>query len=315
MFPQIPSEAQVAQYVKQYRNWGRWGKTDELGTLNLITPRKRKQAAALVEGSTTVSCSRLITTQIAPEVTNQALHYVLGSGEPFVNAAEVPGQIQGASDFIGLAFHGLAFTHLDSLCHVFWEGKMYNGFPSSQVTTREGALVESVDVAKSGVVSRGVLLDIPRLKKVKWLKGGVPVYRKHLESAEHAAGLTLEEGDILLVRTGNLRRRNEEGPRDLYVEGWPGLHANCIPFLHQRGVAALGTDTVADVSPSGYKRFRSPIHQIGIAAMGLWLIDNCDFEELSAVCTERNRWEFLLCLAPLRIQYGTGSPLNPIAVF
>ena len=315
MQPKLPSEAQVLGYFKKYSNWGRWGKDDQAGTLNLITPERRVHAARLVKKGITVSCGRPITTEMAPDVLTQTMHFITQSGEPFANAKSVPEQVQVAMDYLGVAVHGLTVTHLDSVGHMFWDGKMYNGFSAANITTKDGALVQSVEVAKDGIVGRGVLLDIPRVKDVKWIEPGESIYSQDMEAAERSARLKLEPGDVLLVRTGSLRRRNEVGPWDGVKGSRPGMHANCIPFLHDRGVAVLGTDTAADVHPSGYKAFRAPVHQVGIVAMGLWLIDNCDLEALAQTCERLNRWEFQFSLGPLRIQYGTGSPVNPLAVF
>ncbi len=319
MAPRIPSEDEVLGYFQKYSNWGRWGKEDQAGTLNLITPEKRVQAGALIKDGAAVSCSRLLTTEVTadthPPHHPQPTHFIIQSGEQFAGVPSKPGVLQACLDYFGVPFHGPLITHLDAVGHVFWDGKMYNGFPSSSVTSVQGATVESVDVAKDGVVSRGVLLDIPRLRGVKWPEPGEDIYAEELEAAEAAQGVKVEPGDVLLVRTGFLRRRNEEGPWNTFRENRSaGMHANCIPFLHDRGVAVLGRDGSDARSPE-YKTVFSAIHQVGIVALGLWLLDYCNLEELAAACEERQRWEFMFTMGPLRIQYGTGSPVNPIAVF
>jgi kynurenine formamidase len=238
-----------------------------------------------------------------------------GSGEAYAKHPDAPaGPMQGSGDFIGMAFHGYSITHLDSLCHIFWNGQMYNGRSSALVTTREGATAQAIDVLQDGVVSRGVLLDAARHRGVSWMEPGEAIMPDELEEIEAEQGVKVQQGDILLVRTGHYRRRLEVGPRPI-ADGWPGLHASCMPWLQERQVALLGGDTVSDTVPSGYSNLPQPIHQIAIPQMGLWLLDNCNLEELSAACAERLRWEFLLTIAPLRIRYGTGSPVNPIAVF
>ncbi len=309
-----PSEAEVKRYFKTLSNWGRWGKRDEAGTLNLITRAKRKQAASLIREGVAIPCSRLITTELGPDVPQQSVHFMGQSGEHWAGKKTQPHEMQSSRDFIGMAFHGSAITHLDSLGHVFWDGVMYNGFSAALVTAKEGATVESVDVAKEGIVSRGVLLDLPRLRKVKWLERGDALYPEDLQEAERAEAVRVEQGDILLVRTGNQRDRNERGPWESSVHGRAGLSVACAPYLRERDVAVLGTDAVADVLPSGYASMRAPLHGVAIAGMGLWLIDNLDMEALSAACARRKRWEFFFTVQPLRIQYGTGSPVNPVAV-
>ena len=302
-----PTETELRGYIDKLSNWGRWGQDDELGTLNLLTPEKTAKAAALVQQGRSVTCARPLVAEPSVDMRIPFLHFMMGSGED----ADHPGA-GGSMDFFGVAYHGSTVTHLDSICHMFWDGKMYNGHPASLVKSREGATVESIELLHNGVVSRGVLLDIARLRGVDWMEPGEGVMPEDLEAAEKAAGIRVEEGDILLIRTGNYKRRLTLGPPG---DGGPGPQAALLPWLHDRGVAVLGSDTPNDPSPSGYTDFRLPIHNIGIVAMGLWLLDNANLEDLSQTCAELNRWEFLMTLSPLRIHNGTGSPVNPIAVF
>jgi kynurenine formamidase len=300
----------VLGYFKSCSNWGRWGPDDERGTLNLITPDKVRQAAALVRDGVSVSCERPIVYEASGNTLT--LHYMNSTGE-----SQVPGKTHepgGATDFFGVAPHGYTITHMDALSHFFWEGYMYNGKPANLVTVR-GATAGAIDVpAERGVVSRGILLDIARLKGVKWLENGTPVMPEDLEAAETAEGVRVEEGDVLFVRTGHYRRRREEGPAAVPGDNRPGIQAACMPWLHQRGVAVIGGEA-PEVSPSGYEINRLPVHQIGISAMGLYLIDACNFDELAEACEQRNRWEFMITIAPLKFTLGTGCPVNPIAVF
>ena len=312
---QMPAESEILDYVRSLSNWGRWGEDDQLGTINHIGSDQRKQAAALVQDGVAVSCARPITTDTAPDVGSPPLHYMTGAGEGYAISDEaLPQPGQGSGDFIGMRFHGYSITHLDSLCHIFWNGRMYNGRPSAMVTTSEGATANSIEVAQDGVVSRGVLLDAARHRGVNWLEPGEAITPDELKEIEAEQGTRVQQGDIVLVRTGHYKRRIEEGPRPL-ADGWPGLHASCIPWLQEQQVSVLGGDINSDVAPSGYPNIRQPIHQIALPHMGLWLMDNCNLEELSIACAERGRWKFLLTIAPLRIRYGTGSPVNPIAMF
>ncbi len=313
--PKVPSEAVVQSWFKKYSNWGRWGKEDQLGTLNHITPQKRVAAARLVKDGTSVTCSRLLSTEISADVRSPLIHYMSSSGERWSGQKSKPGEVQGSSDFFGIAFHGYHVTHIDSLAHIGWDGHLYNGRPGDLITTREGATVESIDLLKDGVVSRGVLLDIPPVRGVKWLEPKEGVYAEDLEAAEKKCGVKVEPGDVLFVRCGILRRRNELGPTNPTTEGIAGLHASTIPFLYERGVAMLGSDAPTDMSPTGYQHPRMPVHQVGIAAMGLWLIDNANLEDLAAACQAKKRWEFMIAMGPLRLHNTTGCPINPIAVF
>lgn len=316
--PPAPTQEEVLTYFDRYRNWGRWGPDDQAGTLNHITADNRRQAAALVQDGVSVSMSKLLTTEnsidIKPPMFPAPTHFMLQSGMQFHQCGNEPYVLQTALDYFGVAFHNVAVTHLDSVGHVFWDGKMYNGVPSNAVTS-VGATVQSVDVAKDGIVSRGVLLDIPRQRGVKWLEPGEMIHVDELEAAEQAAGITVGTGDVLFIRTGAGRKRAEEGPWDMYVHGVAGLSVDCLEFIHSRGVAVLGSDGGSDAFPNGYDLVFQPIHQIGLVAMGLWLIDFADLDGVAAACAQRERWEFMLALGALRIEFGTGSPVNPIAIF
>lgn len=305
---QVPTEAEVLGWMDSLSNWGRWGPDDELGTLNLITPQKRAQAGALVREGISVTCSRLIVPEMAADVTSiPPLHYMIRTGESAPSSG--PG---GSSDFIGLSFHGLTVTHLDALCHQFWDGKMYNGKAASLVNAEQKATAGAVDQAQNGIVTRGVLLDITAVKGKDWLEAGEGVFTEDLEAAEEAQGVHLEEGDALLLRLGWYKRRQELGPPD---SGRPGLHAETLPWLHRRGISIIVADASHDADPSGYPTLGLPVHRVGIVAMGLWLIDAANFEELVKVCRDLNRWEFMFNVAPLRFKNATGSPVNPLAIF
>ncbi|MBI4328852.1 MAG: cyclase family protein [Chloroflexi bacterium] len=315
MTTKLPSEKAVMRYIETQSNWGRWGKEDQRGTLNLLTPQNTARAARLVREGVRVSCSRPIGYELARDVNVQPLHLMRTTGEG-LTAGDMEAQpTGGSSDFIGMVFHGHSITHLDSLCHAFWKGQMYNGLPARLVTSFEGAKAEAIDVLHDGIVGRGVLLDVARTKEVPWLEPGTPVLPEDLEAAEKAQNVHVEEGDILLVRVGHMRRRNEKGPVSAMVEGHAGPHVVCVPWLRQRGVAVLGGDSANDVFPSGYKSLFAPMHPIGIVALGLWLLDNADLEGLAQACERRGRWEFLFTIHPLRLTSATGSPVNPVAVF
>ena len=305
---QIPSEEQVLEWMDTLSNWGRWGDDDQLGTVNLITDAKRAQAAALVREGISVTCSRLIVPEGAADVTSiPPLHYMLRAGDSCPD--EGPG---GTSDFIGFSFHGLTITHLDSLCHQVWNGRMYNGFPASDVNSETKANSLDIDKVQNGVVTRGVMLDITKVKGKPWLEAGEFVFTDDLEAAEEAQGVRVEEGDALMLRLGWYKRRLELGPP---AAGRPGLHAETLPWLKERGVALVGGDASQDAEPSGYPGIGLPVHKVGIVGMGLWLIDAGNCEELAAVCERLGRYEFMFNVAPLRFKNATGSPVNPLAIF
>ena len=302
-----PTEEEVLGYAESCSNWGRWGADDQLGTLNLVTDEKRRQAAELVKDGRSVSCSWTISKELPGETMSQVLHYMTETGEAGPDAEE-------SGDFMGVAYHGNSITHVDALCHIFTEGRMYNGFPANLVKSGTGAEAESIELLAQGVVTRGVLLDIPRLRRMKWLMDPEPIFPEELEEAEKAQGVRVESGDVLLIRTGHLARCYS-GELSASDDPRPGPHASCIPWWRARDIAMLAGDQSNEVWPSGYEGIRSPNHAIGIPHLGLWLIDNANLEDLAVECARRNRWEFMMVVAPLRFHNATGSPANPLAIF
>lgn len=291
-------------------NWGRWGDDDELGALNLITPAKRLEAAAAVESGITVSCSLPLAVEPAADNPHPALHMMIRGGDDCV----LPGVgLETTMDFVGVAFHGMATSHIDALCHVFVDERMYNGFAGSEVKTT-GARRGSIMGAADGIVSRGVLLDIPRSTGVDWVEPDHMITIAELEAAESVAGVRVSSGDILLVGTGRDARRAAHGPWNP-LEGLAGLHPECIEWLHDRDVAVLGADGVSDGLPGlGIDGWVMPVHQCALVAMGVHLLDNLRLDRLAAACGAAGRWAFQLTVAPLHVEGGTGSPVSPIAV-
>jgi kynurenine formamidase len=294
------------------QNWGRWGPDDERGTLNYLTADKVRAAAALVRRGRSVSLSLPINTIAGPDNPNPALYYVNTTHDVDVCA----GDVRFATDFLGMQFHGDCHTHIDALCHVAYRGKLYNGRPANSVTSR-GACGLDITAYAHGVIGRGVLIDIPRARGVKWLEPGEAVGGEDIEAAEAAAGVRLGEGDVMVFRTGHHRRRLELGAWDVGYTGpgRAGLHPQALTLLHERKVAVFLPDGDGEVVPSPVDGVPYPIHPLQITAMGMLCADSLQFEELAQVCAEERRWEFMVALAPLRLPRATGSPFNPIAVF
>ena len=303
------TQADVDAIADQVNDWGRWGADDERGALNLITDAKRVAATALVRDGMAVSCAHELPVQPGPDNGNPVQHHMVRGGD-----AQDPNSRFGMSaDFFAIAPHGLATTHLDALCHIFVDGKMFNGFSQTEVRT-DGAHRGSIMAAADGVISRGVLLDIPTLRGVPWLDPGDVIVAADLDAAAARQNVRVESGDVLMVMTGRDARRAEHGawsPR----EGFAGLYADCLPWLHDHGVAVLGSDGISDVTPGRVEGWPLPMHQIAIVSMGVHLIDNMRLDRLAAACAGRKRWEFLFTLGPLQLARGTASPVNPIAVF
>ena len=309
MISRTLTEAQMDALFAAVCNWERWGPDDERGTLNHLGPAEAKAAAALVQEGRTVSLSRNFPTAPAPDNPWPALHHMVIAGDDCCVPAA--GGLETVTDFIGIAFHGMASSHLDALCHVFQGGKMYGGHPASEVKST-GARRNTVMTLKDGVAGRGVLLDVPRALAVAFIEPEHLITVEELERAEVSGGVKVAKGDIVLVRTGRDERRKSVD--DVLVAG---LDPDAALWLHEREAAVLGGDGVHDPVPPGQiaPHWPMPIHMLGLVAMGLHLLDNLWLEDLASACAKARRWEFLLTLAPLRIEGGTGSPLNPIAMF
>jgi kynurenine formamidase len=289
---------------------------DQLGTLNLVTPEKRRQAAALVTEGISVSCAHDIDTR--PRVDHAfgpPQRFMVATGQGLDEPNARPGRGSGVAEHIGFVYHGYTITHIDGLSHIFWDGRMYNDQPAWKVTAAEGATHHAITALAAGVITRGVLLDVAASRGVGWLEPGEGVFPDDLAAAEERQGVRVEEGDAVLLRTGYGRKLRERGPDAVGAVGRAGWHAACLPWIHERGVALIGSDTAQDAFPSAYPSMRHPVHDVGIVAMGLWLIDNCDLEALAAAAERLSRYEFMFSLAPLRMVGGTGSPVNPLGVF
>ena len=285
------------EWKEELSNWGRWGPDDEIGALNLITPEKRLEAVALVREGLTLSLA--VDANTVPAVDNPDPYEfeMLGIG----------------ADRISVAYHGMAHTHIDAMAHWEDEGTFYNGYtPDPDAVLERGHERNSVLNLKDGILTRGVLIDIPRLKGVPYLGPTEPVYIEDIEAWEERTGVRVSAGDALFLRTGVWARREAEGPwlRGRRGES-PGLHPSVIPWLRERDVAILGTDR-SYVAPSNIP---GSAHDFALLYLGVHMLDNCDLEALADAAAERGRWEFLLMAAPLPIPGATGSPLNPIAVF
>lgn len=303
-----PDEAQVLGWFEELSNWGRWGTDDVAGTLNLVDEPARLAAIASVRSGRTIGCGRPVR-RSGGAAAAPTVRFMTRSG------ADAPERGMGyAEDWWGLGIHGFDVTHLDAPAHVFWDGRMYNDRAASVVSSPRGARFGDVTGAGDGIVTRGVVLDLPRHRGEAWLAPGTAVGPAELEACAAAAGVEVRAGDALLVRTGRDAWAAAEGPLDLGARGTAGLHASCLPWLHARGVALVASDVAADVLPSGYRRLPMPLHAVGIVAMGLWLLDNAWLEELAAAAAALDRHEVLFVVSPLRLVGGTGSPVNPVAV-
>ena len=234
---------------------------------------------------------------------------MLGVPDPAVE----PEFFGGISDNYNISYHGYSHSHIDSLCHILYKGRMYNGV-AQDTATEAGCARNSIANLRGGIVTRGVLIDIPRLKGVDYLQPGTPIYQEDLEAFEDMAGVTVRPGDAVFVRTGRWARRAALGPWNVSQQA-AGLHASAMPWIKARDVSFLGGDAVSDVLPSQIEGVRLPVHQLTIVAMGVDLFDNHNLEAVAETAARLNRWEFMLIAAPLAVEGGTGSPVNVLAMF
>jgi kynurenine formamidase len=294
-----PTQDRVEGYFKALNNWGRWGDADQLGTVNLITAAKRAQAQSLVKTGRTVSLAR----DLGPQ---PALMY-------HVTYPMNRERCDVVLDRFDLVYHGYSVTHIDALCHVAWDGELYNGRPFAQSLTPAGATWCPIDPLFGGITSRGVLLDVAAARPEGYVTVARPVTPRELDAAVTRAGVSVGAGDVVVVRSGQeaFQRANPDWvPR---VSPHPGLHLSCLEWFRERDIAAIAWDMM-DERPIGYPGFGMGAH-LAIPFLGLALVDNTYPERLAAACAEERRNEFLFTATPIRLVGGTGAPANPLAIF
>ena len=305
--PVIANEADFRRAMKELSNWGRWGNDDELGAANLITPAKRKQALALAKEGVAISLAHDVAQEKAADAPN-ILERTLGN----VTATGTTDRYQ----YTG-TYHGVIHSHLDAVdCHIMVDGKGYNGRSMDEIKAAGGCPKGNINALKDGVVTRAILFDGTRLpgkaSSQGWLEPGTAIHREDLEALEKSERVKVSPGDVMLLYTGRWKRRAALGPS----MGFAGYHADVAYFIKERGVSFIGDDGPNDVQPTGLPpSVGIPLHQLALVAMGVSIFDNLDFERAVEQARRLNRYEFLFTAAPLRIDKGTGSPLNPLAIF
>jgi kynurenine formamidase len=293
-----------ALYVRVKR-MSRWGPADRQGALNNISASGVVAAASDVWRGRAVSLAAPIGSEVAPDNPDPAVHEMTHTG--------TSSGLSFATDRVAMNIHGNVDSHIDALSHVMFNGTLYNDISADAVTSA-GATELSIEVAGNGIVGRGLLLDIPRVRGVSWLEPGDHVTADDLITAEAAQEVRIEQGDLLFIRVGHRSRRRALGPWDS-ANGRAGLHPPALELLAERRIAVLGSDGNNDTAPSAAEGVDFPVHVLAINAMGLHLMDWLQLDDLAAVCEELNRWSFFCVVAPLRLSTGTGSPVNPIAIF
>jgi kynurenine formamidase len=296
------TRADVIEHLRTTRNWGRWGDNDQMGALNLITAAKRLEAARLVKSGRTVSLSRPWPTEPGPGNLHPAQH--------FMQRMDKPGGAGLAEDFIGAEFHGKTVTHIDALSHAWDSDGMWNGRSPDDEIKFSGATWGGIEAWSDGLVTRGVLLDVPRHRGESYVAIDRPVHGSELEEIAAAQGTPVGPGDAVVVYSGREAWDREQDAWAGLTER-PGLDASCLWFLREHDCAAIVWD-MTDRMPNGYDL---PFgNHSAIFAYGLALVDMALLEPLAEACRSEQRWEFMLVVSPLPIKGGTGSPVNPLAI-
>jgi hypothetical protein len=310
----------IRRFERELSNWGRWGRDDTRGTLNLITPAKTAAAARLVTEGVSVNLQHFV--EFFPSVDGwrfwPAEKWLTSvnpeTGEPMGGAA---------LDAVRFSTHEGTLSHLDAICHYDRRSPMADIDPDDRVTynnhrNRRDELScqgpSGLIGMGAGYVTRGVLVDMPLLRGVEWLEPTTPIFVEDLEKWEQFAGVRIGAGDALLVRTGRWAKREAEGAWP-YDQGGAGLHASVLPWLRARDVALLVGDAVSDVQPSGVEGSGRPVHTISMVVMGLPLVDNGYLEDVAREARRFQRWEFMLSWQINQSAGGTAVPFNGVATF
>ena len=315
-------EAEIRARAEAYRNWGRWGDDDVLGTLNLIHASKRTDAAALVREGLAISLAQSFDMngpQKGWRRRTNPVHTMLDTGTDAERGNQgFPHGLGGADDVIAMPLQ--CSTQWDGLGHIFDHGVAWNGRRAGDVVTSDGDLVTGIEHASSVIASRGVLLDVGRHLRPETgeLEDGYAITAADLRSCVEAQGPTsaVGTGDIVLVRTGQLGRVRRDGWGEYAGGPAPGLSLTTAGWLHDTEIAAIATDTWGfEVRPNEFDvpAFQ-PLHQVAIPNLGLTIGEMWDLEELASECARLGRYDFLLSAPPLPITAAVGSPINPIAL-
>lgn len=315
-------EGEIAARAEAFRNWGRWGQDDVLGTLNFIDEAKRTEAAALVRSGEAISLAQAFDTngpQKGWRRRTNPVHTMTDTGTDAERGNQgFPHGIGGADDVIAMPLQ--CSTQWDGLGHIFDHGNAWNGRRAGDVVTSDGDLVTGIEHAASVIVSRGVLLDVGRhlSPATGELADGYAITVADLEATIAAQGESsrVGRGDIVLVRTGQYARTRRDGWGDYAGGPAPGLSLATAGWLHRSEIAAIATDTWGfEVRPNEFDAPAfQPLHQVVIPNMGLTIGEMWNLDALADACARGGRYDFLLSAAPLPITGAVGSPINPIAI-
>jgi kynurenine formamidase len=302
--------AEFRSLYDRLRDRARWGPQDRRGALNNVAPADAAAAAGEVRTGRTVSLAAPVEHEAGPDNPDPWEHEL--TDPPGLDPP--PDGLAFALDRMSLHVHGDADSHIDALCHVIFDGTLYGGLAASDALASAGIGGLSIAEDGQGIAGRGVLLDIPRVRGTDWLEPGDHVTADDLTAAEEAQHVRVGRGDLLFVRVGHRRRRRTLGAWDA-ASARAGLHPQAVPWLADRQVAVLGSDGNNDTAPSIVAGVDFPVHVLAIRGLGLQLLDYLQLSDLLVACEAAARWSFLCVIAPLRLPRGTGSPVNPIAIF
>ncbi|MFG1605054.1 cyclase family protein [Actinoplanes sp. NPDC049265] len=283
-------------------NWGRWGATDQLGAVNLITAEARARGVAEARTGKTVSLAResaIASLNAGPaspvELPTAAVHTVMMfTGSPAPAMAE----------YLMMPSHHRLITHLDAMGHFIVDGQVYPGVPQAESSGPAGVTHGAADVYGNGILTRGILLDLAPGGR---LPDGHPVTAADLTAAARHANVEPRPGDAIVVRGG------WDHAADLH-RGLPGMTAGAVRWMHEQGVSVYAGD-IGDAMPPLADEVPGALHRLGLGRLAIPLIDGADAEALAGVCAELGRHTFMLVVAIPRILGTSGLPVNPLAVF
>jgi kynurenine formamidase len=305
MADNLTSLEDLQGYLSSAHNWERWPHDPEAGAITLIDGSKRVQAAGLIRSGRAVSMSRPYPVEPGaanPHPAQQHLHIIAredGSGT--------------AVDYYGLQYHGYQATHIDALCHVWNEdGVMWGGYDRESVLTTDGSRWGGIERWRHGILTRALVADIPRYRGRPYVDLDSPIEGDEIRAALAAEGLAAQPGDALIVRGGREAFEEANPVWQPYADPHPGLAVSCIKYLHEEDISVVCWDMM-DAKPNPLGTYRT-IHR-AIYAFGVALVDNCSLTDVCTAAADEGRYECALFVAPLEVRGGTGSPVNPIAVF
>ena len=306
--------ASFEEWLRTLTTWGQWGPDDEKGTLNYITDETRRRAARLVRQGKTFSLAIPIRHGSGPQgggARINPLHLMTATGCDPTSRVDLGRNTRYVDDLLVMMVQG--GTQWDALCHVYYDDQLYNGFPATQVDSRGGHR-GGIDKVHADFVSRGVLLDVARWKGVECLPAGTAITTADLEAVETHQGVEVGEGDIVLVRTGQMSTVGDFASWRVFQGKEAGLHWETAEWLHRRRVAAVAADNSMVEATGQLPDVRVPFHMLALRNLGLHLGEFWYLEQLAADCAADGTWEFLLVAQALPIDGGTGSPVNPLAL-